>query len=268
MIGRRWLSDEYAAWNETWGAPFGHGIERSHAHWKLVSEYQGRYGGGGGVELVRRFGPFAMQLNSTNRRLEYPWAYDQLRKIGAETILEIGGGLSGLQFALASEGATVVNVDPGEAGFSIEAEWFESVNRMLETRVVHHRSRLADVELPDNSFDAVLCVSTLEHLSDPEVDQILAGAHRLLTVGGRLILTVDLFPNVAPFTSKPSNRFGTNIRLWQKLIDAGFLIEEGVSEEICGSPDFDPERVLAELEEFMIGEDYPALVQLIVARPT
>src|SRR5947208_2112443 len=101
MLAPSTLPVQFAEWNRREGSPFGRASRRDRILGRLV----------GGV---RRRGAFAWQGNSTTRHFEFPWAYEQVTSQGRELdILEIGGGLSGLQFVLAREGHHVRNLDPG-----------------------------------------------------------------------------------------------------------------------------------------------------------
>jgi hypothetical protein len=61
---------------------------------------------------ARLVGCFAFQGNNTTRAFEYPWIFETVSPSPGMKLLEIGGSLSGLQFALNLAGCDVVNVDP------------------------------------------------------------------------------------------------------------------------------------------------------------
>src|SRR5437763_7873978 len=101
MLARRTLPPEFVAWNQKWGAPFG---RPGYGSWPLK---------GSRFDAAKR-GPFALLQNNSTREFEYPWVYAELAKLGPKrTIVEIGGSIGGMQFVLAGEGHTVINVDPG-----------------------------------------------------------------------------------------------------------------------------------------------------------
>jgi ubiquinone/menaquinone biosynthesis C-methylase UbiE len=168
---------------------------------------------------------------------------------------------------LAQEGMSVTNVDPGEAGFTVRRRWVDAANAVFDTAVRLYESRLQDVPLADQSFDAVVCISTLEHISLNEIMRILSHVRRVLRRDGRFILTVDLFPNLFPFTRREYNEFGTNVPVWRMLTTNGFDIVAGEPTECFSAPGFEPVEILSRLEEFAVGEDYPAMVDTLVARP-
>jgi SAM-dependent methyltransferase/GT2 family glycosyltransferase len=56
-------------------------------------------------------------------------------------------------------------------------------------------------EMPDEAFDRVVCVNTLEHLFEPQREALLAEMARKLKPGGLLIITCDQYPEY--FWEKP-----------------------------------------------------------------
>jgi SAM-dependent methyltransferase len=255
MLARRELPSRFREWNEKWGAPFGHGRADARA----------LPGNRDPATLLSEFGPFALQPCTTTRMYEYPWVYHQLSGGAIGSVVEVGGGLSGLQFVLSAEGAHVLNVDPGGAGYTVESAALEAANALFRTNVDLRPTTLAGAQIADSSVDAVISVSTLEHLDPVEVESVLLEARRILRPGGRLVLTVDLFLNLAPFTDRVVNQFGRNLPVWRLLHEAGYRVERGRPEELLGGPGFDHRAVLADLEDYLIGDTYPVLAQLVVA---
>jgi SAM-dependent methyltransferase len=249
----------YKDWNRRWGAPFGNGILNAEQHQAVLDS------GLSEVELLRQFGPFILQRNNSTRAYEYPWAYEQVAKRSCRTIVEIGGGLSGLQFVFGIEGRDVTNVDPGDFRFPLHRPSFCAANRVLGIAVRLRQTEFVAARLPDQCADAVVSISTLEHLDVNTVRSLLADVLRVLRPEGRLILTVDLFLNLEPFSQRKQNRYGTNLPLWEVLMSAGYSIEYGSPAEILSGPSFQPKSILGRLNEFMIGQTYPALTQLVVA---
>lgn len=263
MIAPALVSEAYQHWNAKHGAPFGNGIWISQQH-RTVLETDADP-----VDLVQRYGPFVLQRNNSTRYFEFPWVFAQLEAIGARSIVEVGGGLSGLQFVLGAQGGRgVVNVDPGGAGFELDPEVHARVQRALRSDVSLINLGLEKAGLPGQSFDAVVSISTIEHLDDSACWEILSEAFRLLRPGGRLILTVDLFLNLYPFTSRTRNKFGRNLPIYERCIEQGFRLVDGVERELFGSSSFDSQLLMRHLSSHMIGATYPALAQcLVLERP-
>ncbi len=269
MLARSELPRDFRQWNDRWGVPFG--------RHRLPVQLLERTGSPGRAALarpaLRRWrGPFAFQWNTRTRAFEYPWVRDQLARAGARRVLEVGGALSGLQFALAAEGAHVVNVDPfldyGSGAYEVDPEAeHAALNRAFGTSVELRRATLPDAR-PDGPFDAAVCVSTLEHLSPADVEATLAVVRDVVVPGGVVVLTVDLFLDLAPFTDRHENRWGRNVSIaWLEGLLGGALVA-GERAELYGYPEFDPQRVLAELGSLAMGAEYPQLAQLAVVGRT
>ena len=181
--------------------------------------------------------------------------------------VEIGGGFAGFQFALSQTGIHVVNVDPGMS----ELEWdytdteLKRLNRIFDTSVQRIGTRLEEADIAPGSIDRIFCISVLEHLPFEQASSIIATAANLLKPTGRVVLTVDLFLNLQPFTSRIENEFGRNINV-SSLIDAsGLELEQGDTSELFGFPKFDADRILSHAEKYFIGK-YPAFSQCLVLK--
>lgn len=265
MLARRDLPDEYRRWNDRWGVPFG--------RHQLPVQLLERSGALGRVALarpaLRRWrGPFAFQWNTRTREYEYPWVREQVARAGARRVVEVGGALSGLQFALAAEGLEVCNVDPfldyGDGAYRGDPEaGHAALNRAFGTSVALRRATLPDAEVT-GPFDAAVCVSTLEHLSAADVEATLRSLRAVLAEDAVVVVTVDLFLDLEPFTSRVENRWGRNVSIAAIGELLGGQLVAGRAHELYGYPEFDPERVLAELGSLAIGADYPQLAQLAV----
>jgi SAM-dependent methyltransferase len=258
MIAPFTLPPEYAAWNRQWGAPFG---RPGFARWPLRGT---RFD-------VRRRGPFAYLRNNTIREFEYPWAYHQVAGLGPnQIVIEVGGGVGGLQFVLAAEGHRVTNVDPGLAaagrGWELDPRLHRRLADCFRAPVALVAKPIQDAGLPDAQADAVVCVSALEHFSAADRDAAAEHIARVLRPGGVLVMTVDLFLDLAPFTDRAQNEFGRNVDLKEWLARAGLELTAGNRHELYGFDEFSPVGVLRNLARYHVGHWYPALAQCLVAR--
>jgi SAM-dependent methyltransferase len=264
VLARRALPPEYQAWNARWGAPFGKpipfgGFLRHSTQRRLTDRFP------------RLRGPFAFQPNSTTRRFEYPWAFHAVDLPPGANVVEIGGGLSGFQFVLAKHEARVTNVDPGEAatgrGWFVDAQSIARLNRAFGTDVALVNTTLEDARLPSDSVDLVYSISTVEHIPPAEVPSLLREVARILRPNGRFVLTVDLFLNLAPFSNRECNRWGTNVAPASLVRESGLELVAGDPTELLGFPEFDAAAVMARLGELLVG-DYPVLAQcFVLAKP-
>lgn len=269
MLARRELPPEYATWNAKWGVPYG-------LHLTAVGLLNSLVPASGRSKILqqqavkRARGPFAFQPNSSTRSYEYPWAYHQLKGLGPSRILDIGGALSGLQFVLAKEGSDVHNVDPfvdygsGEYDVDPVAE-HAALNTLFGTHVTLHRSTLPEATI-HGSFDAVTCISTIEHLDPVDIEETMKRITELLKPGGLLVVTLDLFVNLEPFCGRTSNEWGTNCSAaWLQEL-TGFELVTGEPQELYGYEQFTPDYVLSNLEQYAMNQYYPTLAQLLTLK--
>ena len=255
MLARKPLPPEFAAWNARHGAPEGrpwwdrllHSRFRRHA---LAARFRLP------AVVMRRIGCFGFQTNSETRAFEYPWCYHAARLAPAMRAVELGAGASGFQFLLAREGLDVTAVDPlieppGGEHWTFTEQDFDRVNRAFGGRVRFHRKFLQDVALPADSIDRVFCVSVIEHIPDAPAMELVREIRRILKPGGMLVSTIDLFLDCAPFTSKPSNDWGSNIDVRRLVESSGLRMTVGEPSELCGFPDFSPQHVAARKNELI-----------------
>jgi len=266
MIAPTRIPESYREWNRRHGAPFG-----SRCYRAAQSLPRGRR------FLEERLfraapslaGPFAVQPNNATRAYEYPWTFEALGVEPGMRILEIGGGLSGLQFVLSRAGAEVVNVDPGmEAhgrGWPVDDASITRMNRAFGAKVHLKNTFLQNAGLEPGSFDRAVSVSTIEHIPAGELPGMMGLVADLLKPGGRFVATVDLFINLKPFTHRTENEFGGNISVADLIEGPGLDLVHGDKRELYGYPEFDAERIQSRLEEYLLGT-YPALIQTVIAQ--
>jgi SAM-dependent methyltransferase len=248
---------EFREWNWVNGAP--HGRNPIIPRWKrsfLSHE-----------DIERMRGPFALQMNNTTREFEYPWAFHAAELKPGMRVLEIGGGLSGLQFVTDLVGCSVVNVDPGMDvhDWPCNPEAMQRLNRRFGTHVVLVNTTIDKASLTEASFDRAFSISVIEHLAPHIAAEIVRSVHFCLKPRGLFVLTADLFLNVKPFSSRLENQFGRNQDL-SKLIDLeAWELLIGDRSRLYGFAEFDSDDVLSHLEDFYVG-NYPALAQCLVLR--
>jgi len=257
MIGRRKLPQEFVQWNKHWSAPHGRSFPIARFNsWRCAQRYRG---------------PFAHQTNSKTRKFEYPWAFHTIEDIGRNLdIIDIGGALSGLQFVLAAAGHRVVNVDPGARddtfwGFTPKSHAF--LSRVFRAPVRLFPMTLAEASLPDNSADVVMSISVLEHLELPEVIRTAQSIRRVLRPNGKVVLTIDLFLNLLPFTDQEEGKWGRNVNVREFLEVAGLELVSGNKSELFGFDEFRPDAILEAEDRYLVTKDR-CTAQCLVARPS
>jgi 2-polyprenyl-3-methyl-5-hydroxy-6-metoxy-1,4-benzoquinol methylase len=253
------LPPDYAEFNRRHHAPDGT-FFRSHLR---------RFGERNRLRL-KLAGPYAWQSNNTTRRFEYPWAFEQVRALGPKLVIaDVGASLAGLQFTLAQEGHEVHAVDPGMnatgVGWEVDPTFHQLLAETYKAPVRLHPTTFDEAGFADASLDVVLSVSTIEHFGPDDLVTFAQSARRALKPGGHVVLTIDLFLDLFPFTDRERNRWGTNISVAAVVEQLGATLVVGDPSVLYGYPGFDARRVQADLGAYMIGQ-YPTLTQCLVAR--
>jgi SAM-dependent methyltransferase len=137
-------------------------------------------------------------LHCWSRLWEYPYVLHQIRSRlidpGAETlsprILDLGSGVTFFPFCLASLGLDVWCCDPDEICQLDLHKAIQLFDRSQTGRVDF--KLLVDKTLPfsDDYFDAVYCISVLEHI--PDFENTVLEIQRVLRPGGSCIITCDI----------------------------------------------------------------------------
>lgn len=268
MLLPRKLPESFSAWNRKWGAPFGYvSLPR------LVGRRMLERAGFETSELALRLaGPFAIQGNNDTRTVEYPWAWSSTDvPLAGLDVVEIGGALSGFQFALSKSGARVVNVDPGEDDaeywqhrFPLNQSTLKRLNRVFGTGVRLQGTTVQEARLDPSSVDLAFSISTIEHLAPDDVHELAAEMRRILRPGGRFAVTIDLFLDLAPFTDRQANRYGRNIDVHDFVQASGLTMVKGNATRLVGFDSFDANGVLANLGEYYVGSGHPCCAQALV----
>jgi len=266
MLAPRDLPAEFERWNrqqklDSSLGSFGLRVRRSGLDRVLAMQ----------PRVARRCGPFLWQSNNLTRLFEYPWAYHTVDALDRKLrIVEIGGGLSGMQWVLGGDGHEVINVDPGLSaagkGWSVDPRLHRRLTRAFGGEVSLRPTTIGDAGIPDEFVDVVLSISTLEHLTPEDVAEFCRHARRVIRSDGVAVLTVDLYLDLTPFTEEGSNAYGRNIDVRRLLDDAGFELIAGDPSELLGFPSFAPGVIRANAHRYLRGL-WPAFAQCLVARP-
>lgn len=142
-----------------------------------------------------RWNPGTNPLRNWSRQWEYPFAWQRLRELAAgqaaaaPRVLDAGSGLTFFPYYVAGHlpGARVTCCDCERA----YAPKFRAISRILgHDRVEFVVADLRNLPFPDASFDALYCLSVLEHTG--EYGRILDEFRRILSPGGLVIITFDI----------------------------------------------------------------------------
>lgn len=135
-----------------------------------------------------------MLENKVQHRFEHPhraWEYgivlNALRKNGARTVLDVGGGGSIFGPMCAWLDMDITQVDPGDC-----SHWVEQQKAAIGRDMTYKQLNFMEY-VEDELFDAVTCISVMEHIpNDLEFFGKLLGH---VKPGGILAITVDFHPS-------------------------------------------------------------------------
>lgn len=122
------------------------------------------------------------------KRWEYPWALERADLPPRARVLDVGAGESIFPVYLARQGYRVSAVDLAFDG---------SLGRRHGADVEYVRGDMTRLPLASGSFDAVFCISVIEHLPDGKVPQALSEMRRVLADAGQLLLTTDYYEDAS-----------------------------------------------------------------------
>lgn len=126
-------------------------------------------------------------LYAWSRQWEYPYHVANIPP-APRRILDAGSGITFFPFYLASLGYAVCCCDLMDSLAAV----FESARQATAWPVEFAGASMTRLPYADASFDAVSCVSVLEHIPSAERNAVVCEFARVLRPGGRLILTADV----------------------------------------------------------------------------
>lgn len=160
-----------------------------------------------------------------SKRWEYPWAVERAGLAEGGRVADVGCGASIFPVYLAHAGHRVVGVDrtlPHRLGAG------------AGVRVDYVRADMTALPLADAAFDALFCISVIEHLPERRIPDALAELRRVLKPGAALLLTTDYYEDADAeiWYEGPDRRFPVDWRVFDRerlqrlVLDApGFRIE-------------------------------------------
>jgi SAM-dependent methyltransferase len=167
-----------------------------------------------------------------------------------KTALDIGCGRGELALHLAAKGARAIAVDPSQAALGIAREAVASwqggsgssdpADRTLDCPPLLARAGGRDLPVRSGWADVAILADVVEHLSAPELRELLAECGRALRPGGRLVIHTQ--PNrtlvriTVPLLSRVSRIWGVRLpRDLRSEMTPGSGAEFHPGEPTCGS---------------------------------
>lgn len=163
-----------------------------------------------------------------SKRWEYPWAMDRARLAPRSRVLDAGCGASIFPVYLAKLGHQVTGLDLNTP---------EGLNRAHNVDVDYCKAELTELPFDDESFDAIFCISVIEHLGHQGAPAALAEMQRVLKPAGRLLITTDYYEdaNAEIFYEGDGESFP---------VDWGFYDSEHLERYLLNAPGLELEGAL------------------------
>lgn len=140
--------------------------------------------------------PFASHMQRDWLRLwEYAGAIVESGLDKRMTVLDAGGSGTIFSFYMAAEGCVVHTVDAWDK----QVDQAKRVSEALGLQMHHSVQDIAALDYGDLYFDAVYCISVIEHMYTETQEIALKELARVLKPGGVLSLTFDYGKNAADF---------------------------------------------------------------------
>lgn len=180
------------------------------------------------------------------RVFEYTWLFEQLEdKKGS--VLDIGAGVCPLPITLALNGFKVTTVDSHSKirKLADKADWNEW--GFLDYSILNNDIQSHNIDFlkfkSKKLFDFIYSISVIEHIPKSNRLKVLKNASKLLKKGGKLLLTVDLYPNTENLWNlsedkevEPIEVHGTVNTFKNELKQYGFeIVQEDIQRDIPNS---------------------------------
>ncbi len=131
-------------------------------------------------------------LHQWSRQWEYPYAWAQLEKriasVRTTQILDAGAGVTFFPYFLADRHEQI-EITCADADRTL-AQIHAAIRNVSRGRVHFGEADLRALPYSDRSFDAIYCLSVLEHTR--RYDHVVEELHRVLRPGGTLIVSFDI----------------------------------------------------------------------------
>jgi SAM-dependent methyltransferase len=131
-------------------------------------------------------------LHQWSRQWEYPFVFSRLQTVSGghrgTVILDAGSGVTFFPYYIRErfESAELQCCDSDARLKNV----FEKINSRCARRVEFFQADIRCIPCEDSSYDAVYCISVLEHTD--RFEEIIGEFHRIIRPGGRLIVTFDV----------------------------------------------------------------------------
>lgn len=170
------------------------------------------------------FIPDTYTQESEKRKLwENSWVAAHSGVKAQDKILDIGGASTAFIFYLASIGCCVKVIDNDWSCCGIIYNTKYVARKINWDIQVFDRDISKPIPFPDNSFDRVFSICTVEHLASSVRRNMMREAARVLKPGGIVGLTIDYGPDRKVLIADKGLRFGYRQKLFDEIINPSGL---------------------------------------------
>ncbi|MDD5560571.1 MAG: class I SAM-dependent methyltransferase [Candidatus Omnitrophica bacterium] len=170
------------------------------------------------------FTPATYTQDSEKRKLwENAWVAAHSAVEAGDKVLDIGGASTAFVFYLASLGCTVKVIDNDWSCCGMIYNTKYVARKMKWDIEVFDRDISKPIPFPDNSFDRVFSICTVEHLSSSVRRRMMREVARVLKPGGIVGLTIDYGPDRKVLIADKGLRFGYRQKLFDEIINPSGL---------------------------------------------
>ena len=192
-----------------------------------------RYTSASGTFIQRLYTP----LSERNKLWENSWVIRHSEVETRHRILDIGGASTAFVFYLASLGCPVKVIDNDWSCCDIVYNTNYVAKKMGWDIKVFDRDIAKPIPFPDESFDRVFSICTVEHLPSSVRRAMMREAARVLKPGGIMSITFDYDKNRKTLISDKGLRFGYKQKLFEEIIGPSGLSIYGNDEFIDSYPE-------------------------------
>jgi SAM-dependent methyltransferase len=180
------------------------------------------------------------------KQWEYPWALENAGLGLNSRVLDVGCGASILPLYLDRLGHRVVACD-------IDLDW----GLVEQTPIPYLKADLTHLPFENAQFEAVFCISVIEHLAREQMTGALSELGRVLRTGGRLLLTTYFYQDHRASLTYcgPGNHSAVNWNIFDRnLLEQIVLRHPGFT--VTDPPDLDVNWPIME-EQMLRFHGYP-----------
>ena len=191
-----------------------------------------RYTSSAGTFIQRNYTP----QSERNKLWENAWVVYHSEVKAGHKVLDIGGASTAFVFYLASLGCSVKVIDNDWSCCGIIYNTNYVAKKMRWDIEAIDRDIAKPIPFPDDSFDRIFSICTIEHLSSSVRRRMMGEVGRVLKPSGIVGITIDYDHNRKVLISDKGLRFGYRQKLFEEIINPSGLSLYGNVELVDMNP--------------------------------